>query len=62
MRLIIENLPIKGGWRDAQVAAWDLAEAIWQNIYKKPIVFNGLSSKFNPSQNLTQTSWVCVNI
>ena len=50
MRLIIEQLPKKVGWRDAQVASWDLAEAICQNIiYKNPIVFNGLSSKFNPS-------------
>ena len=50
MRLIIEQLPIKAGWRDAQVASWDLAEAICQNIiYKNPIVFNGLLSKFNPS-------------
>ena len=50
MRLIIGQLPIKAGWRDAHVVPWDLAEAIWQNIiYKKPIVFNGLSSKFDPS-------------
>ena len=50
MRLIIEQLPKKVGWRDAQVASWDLAEAICQNIiYKNPIVFNGLLSKFNPS-------------
>ena len=50
MRLIIGQLPIKAEWRDAHVAPWDLAEAICQNIiYKKPIVFNGLSSKFDPS-------------
>ena len=31
---------------NADVAPWDLSEAICQNIiYKKPIVFNGLSSK-----------------
>ena len=49
MRLIIGQLPIKAGWIDAHVAPWDLAKAICQNIiYKKPI-FNGLSSKFNPS-------------
>ena len=41
---------IKAGRRDAYVAPWDLAEAICLNIiHKKPIVFNGLSSKFNPS-------------
>ena len=41
---------MKIGWRDAHVATWDLAEAIFQNIiYKKQIAFNGLSSKFNRS-------------
>ena len=50
MRLIIQQLPIKAGWRDAHLAPWDLAKAIFQNIiYKKPIVFNGLSSTFNQS-------------
>ena len=50
MTLIIEQFPIKAGWRVSHVAPWNLAEAIWQNIvYKKTIVFNGLSSKFNPS-------------
>ena len=50
MRLIIEQLPKRAGWSDAHVAPWDLAEAICQSIiYKKPIVFNILSSKFNPS-------------
>ena len=50
MRLIIRQFPIKIEWRDAHVAAWDFAEAIFQSIiYKKPIVFNGLSSKFNRS-------------
>ena len=34
---------------DAYFAPRDLAEAICQNIiYKKPIAFNSLSSKFNP--------------
>ena len=38
MRLIIGQLPITAGWRDAHVAAWNLAEAIWQNIiYKKQL-------------------------
>ena len=49
MRLILGQFPIKAGWRDAHVAPWDLAEAICQNIYKNPIVFNGQSSKSNPS-------------
>ena len=50
MRLIIGQLPIKAGWKDAHVAPWDLIEAICQNIiYKKLIVVNGLSSKFNLS-------------
>ena len=41
---------IKAEWGDAYVAPWDLAEAICLNIiHKKPIFFNGLSSKFNPS-------------
>ena len=54
MRLIIGQLPIKAGWRDFHLAPWDLAEAFCQNIiYKKPIVFNGLSSKCKPS--LTRT-------
>ena len=50
MRLIIGQLPIKTGWRDAHAAPWNLAEAICQNIiYKKTIVFSGLSWKFNQS-------------
>ena len=50
MRLIIGQLTIKTGCRDAHLASWDLTGAICKNIiYKKPIVFNGLSSKFNPS-------------
>ena len=50
MRLIIRQFPLKAGWRDAHVAPWDLAEGICQNIiHNKPIVFNGLSPKFNPS-------------
>ena len=50
MRLIIGQLPIKAGWKDAHVAPWDFIEAICQNtIYKKLIVVNGLSSKFNLS-------------
>ena len=51
MRLILGQFPIKAGWRDAHVAPWDLAEAICQNIYKNPIVFNGLSSKFKILRN-----------
>ena len=44
MRLIIGQLLIKAGWRDNHVAP------ICQNIiYKTPIVFNDLSSKFNRS-------------
>ena len=50
MTLVTGQFPMKAGWRVALVAPWNLAKAIWQNIvYKKPIVFNGLSSKFNPS-------------
>ena len=50
MRLIIEQLPKKAGWSDAHVTLWDLAKAICQSmIYRKPIVFNILSSKFKPS-------------
>ena len=49
MRLVTRQLLIKAGWRDGHIASWDLAEAICQNIYKKPIVFNSLSSKFIPS-------------
>ena len=50
MRLIIGQLPIKAGWRDAHITPWDLKEAICQNIIsKKAIVFNGLSSKFKLS-------------
>ena len=50
MRLIIEQLPKKAGWSDAHVTPWDLAKAICQSmIYRKPIVFNILSSKFKPS-------------
>ena len=51
MRLIVEQFSMKAGWGDAQATLWDLAEATCQNIiYKKrTIVFNGLSSKFNPS-------------
>ena len=50
MKLIIEELPKNAGWSDAHVVPWDLAEAICQSIiFKKPIVFNILSSKFNPS-------------
>ena len=50
MTLVTGKFPMKAGWRVAHVAPWNLAKAIWQNIvYKKPIVFNGLSSKFNPS-------------
>ena len=50
MRLIIGQLPIKAGWIDSHVAPGDLAEGICQSIIykKKTIVFNGLSSKFNP--------------
>ena len=50
MKLSIGQLPIKAGWKDAHVIPWDLADlAICQNIiYKKPIVFNVLSPKFNP--------------
>ena len=44
MRLIIGQLPIRTGLKDAHVASWDLAQAICQNIiYKKSIVFHGLS-------------------
>ena len=47
MRLIIGQLSIKAGWRDAHVALWDLPEATCQNIiYRKPIVF--------------KKNWVCV--
>ena len=43
-------MPIKTGWRDAHAVPWNLAEAICQNIiYKKPIVFNGLSTNLNLS-------------
>ena len=47
MRLLNGQLPIKSRWRDAHVVPWDLAKTIFQNIiYKKPIAFKGLSSKF----------------
>ena len=51
MRLKSGQLPIKVVWRNAHVAPWDLAAVICQNIIykKKTIVFNDLSSKFNPS-------------
>ena len=32
MRLTTGQLPIKAGWRDVQIAPWDLAEAICQDI------------------------------
>ena len=47
MRPLNEQLPIKSRWRDAHVVSWDLAKTICQNIiYKKPVAFKGLSSKF----------------
>ena len=50
MGLIIGQLLIKAGWGDAHVTPWNLVKAICHNIiYKKPIVFDGISSKFNPS-------------
>ena len=50
MGLIIGQLLIKAGWGDAHITPWNLAKAICHNIiYKKPIVFYSLSSKFNPS-------------
>ena len=39
MRLIVEQLPIKPGWRDAHVAPWDLVQAIWQKHLQKTNCF-----------------------